>query len=357
MTTLDSSDQPPASFGFSGKGGEYFRIWIVNIALTILTLGIYSAWAKVRRLKYFYQNTSLLGSHFDYHGDPKIILKGRVVAFALLLAYNLSFKASPTLGLITFALLAVVMPWLIVRSLKFKLRNSSYRGLRFSFRGTTGEGYFAYLFMPILAVFSLYLLAPLAHQNIKKYQHSRSWFGNTQFSFDAGPGKFYLLYLKLLGLALLALIVPIAIIVALKSHLAAFYSMPGITPEQRQGMGVLIGFGFIGIYLLLFVFIGPWFAARLQNLVWNHTRLGEHQLVSDVHARKMLWIMLTNLIGVILTLGLYKPFADIRLTRYRIENMGLIPHGDLDQVLADHEQDVSATGEGATDLFDIDISF
>ena len=33
---------------FRGNGYEYFRIWIVNILLTIMTLGIYSAWAKVR---------------------------------------------------------------------------------------------------------------------------------------------------------------------------------------------------------------------------------------------------------------------------------------------------------------------
>lgn len=35
-------------FEFRGRGGEYFRIWIVNLALSLLTLGIYSAWAKVR---------------------------------------------------------------------------------------------------------------------------------------------------------------------------------------------------------------------------------------------------------------------------------------------------------------------
>lgn len=35
-------------FSFTGSAGEYFRIWIVNIALSIVTLGIYSAWAKVR---------------------------------------------------------------------------------------------------------------------------------------------------------------------------------------------------------------------------------------------------------------------------------------------------------------------
>ena len=42
---------------FRATGAEYFRIWIVNLLLTIITLGIYSAWAKVRRLRYFYGST------------------------------------------------------------------------------------------------------------------------------------------------------------------------------------------------------------------------------------------------------------------------------------------------------------
>ncbi len=42
-------------FEFTGDGREYFRIWIVNVSLTVITLGIYSAWAKVRRMRYFLQ--------------------------------------------------------------------------------------------------------------------------------------------------------------------------------------------------------------------------------------------------------------------------------------------------------------
>jgi uncharacterized membrane protein YjgN (DUF898 family) len=41
---LDTSVVP---FEFTGKAGEYFGIWIVNVSLTLLTLSIYSAWAKV----------------------------------------------------------------------------------------------------------------------------------------------------------------------------------------------------------------------------------------------------------------------------------------------------------------------
>ena len=68
---------------FTGKAGEYFGIWIVNLLLSIVTLGIYSAWAKVRRKKYFYNNTLIDGVGFDYHANPIAILKGRVIAFVL----------------------------------------------------------------------------------------------------------------------------------------------------------------------------------------------------------------------------------------------------------------------------------
>jgi len=41
---------PVGKFVFHGTGREYFKIWIVNLVLTIATLGIYAAWAKVRRV-------------------------------------------------------------------------------------------------------------------------------------------------------------------------------------------------------------------------------------------------------------------------------------------------------------------
>ena len=70
-------------FRFTGNGGEYFRIWIVNLFLSIITLGIYSAWAKVRRNRYFYGNTRLGNAGFDYLADPKAILRGRLIAVAV----------------------------------------------------------------------------------------------------------------------------------------------------------------------------------------------------------------------------------------------------------------------------------
>ncbi len=68
------------SFHFTGKASEYFKIWIVNGLLTVLTLGIYSAWAKVRTNRYIYGNIYLDNEPFAYTAVPVNILKGRLLA-------------------------------------------------------------------------------------------------------------------------------------------------------------------------------------------------------------------------------------------------------------------------------------
>jgi uncharacterized membrane protein YjgN (DUF898 family) len=340
---------------FSGRGAEYFRIWIVNIALSILTLGIYSAWAKVRRLKYFYLNTTLADSSFDFHGDPLAILKGRVIAVVLLLAYQLSGVVSPYLALVAMVLLALAFPWLIVRSLRFKLHNSSHRGLRFSFRGGMKQGYVNFLLYPLLALVTLYLLSPLAHHRIKRFQHGTSWYANTPFAFSAGSGRFFTLYLQLLGLVVLVIV-----LVTLGAALLFPFELANpdeLSEEAGARLATFILASLAGIYLMLFLLLGPWFSARVQNLVWNHTTLGPHRLVSDVQARALFWLYLTNFLGIVATLGLFKPFADIRLARYRLQHIGIVPSGELEDFMADQQQATSATGEEAADLFDFDISF
>ena len=98
---------------FEGSGGEYFKIWIVNLALTIITLGIFSAWAKVRNKRYFYGNTFIADHNFDYHGQPLRILLGRLIALALLLAYYVTLIMAPRMVLAWLLLFLVVAPWLI----------------------------------------------------------------------------------------------------------------------------------------------------------------------------------------------------------------------------------------------------
>jgi uncharacterized membrane protein YjgN (DUF898 family) len=335
-------------FKFTGTGSDYFVIWIVNLILTILTLGIYSAWAKVRRMQYFYRNTRLNDSSFDYHGTALAILKGRLIAVGLFGAYSIFLQFMPLVGLSIGLLIALIMPYLLVISFRFRLYNSSYRGLRFGFAGSVKSAYVAFLALPVATVFTLYLLAPFTHQRIKAYQHNNSRFGQSSFSFDASAGSFYKVYFFTLMLFFL--------IIGLVAF--GFYStIKGyMTDMPKQAIVGLI----LAIYLLLIIItllIVPFFISRIQNLVWNHTALGQHRFSSTLSARGLAWIIFSNFMLIVMTMGLFKPFADIRMARYRIDHMALLPSGSLEDFIASEQQQISATGTETAEIFDVDIGF
>src|SRR5277367_5346930 len=193
----------PAPVHFTGRGTEYFGIWIVNLLLTIVTLGIYSAWAKVRRLQYFYRHTEVAGSSFDFHGKPLKILIGRAIAVLMLIAYNYAVRIHSPWTLAVVGVIALAMPWLLRNSFRFRLYNTSWRGVRFHFKGAVGSAYRVFLLNGFLTMITLYLLAPFMHQRLKAYQHNNSWFGKTQCSFHARVGQFYKVYFVVLAGALL----------------------------------------------------------------------------------------------------------------------------------------------------------
>ena len=118
---------------FNGSAGEYFKIWIVNVLLTILTLGIYSAWAKVRNKRYFYGNTQLQGSSFEYTAQPLTILKGRMIAAGIIVVYVTAITFYPSTEPLFWLAFLIALPWLVVSSLRFNARNSAYRNVRFDF--------------------------------------------------------------------------------------------------------------------------------------------------------------------------------------------------------------------------------
>lgn len=344
LSKEDQQDSRHEGIVFTATGGEYFRIWIVNLLLTIVTLGVYSAWAKVRRNQYFYANTRLAGGGFEYHASPRAILKGRAIAAMLFGAYNVALKVSETAGFVMLLVLLAVMPWLIWKSLQFALHNSSYRGIRFGFGGDAKGVYFHYLLLPLLSVITLGLLFPFAHQRIKRFQHTQSRFGSVPFGFDAPVGGFYARYLLLFGL----LFGGFAVIVGLPAVLAY-----GSSRELAVGVAVLAGVFVFYPFMLGVISV---FLATLQNLIWNHTRLGAHRFSSTMKPGRIAFIAITNTLGIIFTLGLFTPFATVRALKYRLECTALLVEGSLDDITAGQREHIAAVGDGAADLSGFDLA-
>jgi len=373
---------------FTGSGSEYFRIWIVNLLLTVVSIGIYSPWAKVRRLQYFYRNTRLADSVFDYHGSPIALLKGRLIALVLVGAYVAIGYVSITLALIILCGLAAALPWLIHRSFRFKLFQSSYRGLRFRFNGDLGGAYRVVLIpllmvgapvalagllgkrdgledagalvVGVLGLVALigYALLPKFHHAFKRYQHGHGALGTTGAAFDARVHAFYSIYLKTAGIGVLV----VALLLATVG--VGLVYVVGVRDVREDNTGSrFMQLLMVGSVLLLVAFyfalqfVLAFFNARLQNEVWSHTRLGETTFSSTVAARTLAFLYMKNLLLILLTVGLYTPFAVINTLRYRLQAVSAITVSDIDSFIADARPgENSTTGEGAVDLFDIDIA-
>jgi uncharacterized membrane protein YjgN (DUF898 family) len=366
-TAADAPDTGPvtppqldARAVFGGDGAEYFKIWIVNVALSVATLGIYSAWAKVRRMQYFYRNTRLADASFDYHGDPIAIFKGRLIAAALFGLYSLAGIVNPIVALLVFVMIATVVPWLICRSLKFRMHNSSYRGIRFRFDGTTQSAYWVFLALPILMVMSLGTLMPFWQQRVKEYQYGNASFGRVPFSVNAPVSEFYLTYLAAMGMAI-GVFVLIAISVAAGVGAVALVTggepIGGDLPPQMWIVLVPL-FVVIGVvYLVGITSVQAFVASRIRNLVWNGLTLGSYRFTSNMRVWPFLRLTLGNLIATVFTLGLFWPFAQVRLVRYLVSTVQLEGPASFDEFRATSNAEERAVGEEVSEFFDFDIGF
>ena len=346
MPTADADEIREENFSFAGDGGEYFRIWIVNLLLTIVTLGIYSAWAKVRREQYFHRNLLLDGSGFDYHGQPIPILKGRIVAFLLLVALSTAQNIDPVLYGIALVLLLPVVPWLAVKAFRFRAHNTSYRGLRFSFHGTYRQAFKVFIGYGLLAMVTFWLAFPLFYRQLRKFVLDNTRFGSTSFECSVTIGAIYRIFLFP---ALIMLLLMIGLIVVVISAFAG---------RENPLLMVFLGAAFMLIPLLLIsiqALLVPYIQARTANAVWNSTSLGPHAFVSRLPVGGYIGLTVVNWLAIIGTLGLFIPWARVRVARYRAEHLAMAVSGSLDDFLAAEATAASALGDETAEMFDLDI--
>ncbi len=318
-----------APFVFKGNGKEYFGIWIVNILLTIITLGIYSAWAKVRNNQYFYGNTELEGSSFQYLAKPVTILKGRLIALALLVIYSVISALFPIGSLVLLVIFLFATPWIIIRALRFNAINSAYRNVRFDFEGRYLSAMMITLVWPILNVLCLFLLTPMVARKSHQFIVEGTRYGTSAFKWHGTNLVYYHFFGKGLLLAI--------------AFGVAFFAASELISPVLGSVIMVLG------YLALF----GYFSAGIANLLFNNAELDRHRFESELEPVPMVWIYFTNSLLTVLTLGLYIPWAKVRIARYQASCTSMAIQDDLDGFVAAEKNRTSALGEELGEAFDV----
>lgn len=360
----ESIDNPYATpqlplypLSFEGKGGEYFRIWIVNIALSVITIGIYSAWATVRTRRYFYGKTSLDGTPFQFTAKPVPILIGRIIALVLFLIYTFLLQYNIVWGLIYLvAVILPLAPWMIMKSLKFRARYTVWRNIPFSFTGGYWQAVVAYFLMPIFMVLTLGILVPEVWKASARYQFGNIRYGKLASSFPKGAKGFWGTYglLILFGIATYIAFALIAV--------GAVFALKGMGVDldsQQMNNNPAFALIFLPLYIPFFL-VGFWVQGRLFNASLSNTRFGGSEQPILLHPTlpcwRYAWVLLSNLFLTIITLGFFWPWAKVRETRYKINHLAVASAAPLTFEAGDNADDVGAAGAEMTGDFGFDIS-
>ena len=384
-------DQPlirSMPFSFTGNATEFFKIWIVNVFLSIFTLGIYSAWAKVRTLRYFYGNTWLDGNSFSYLADPLSILKGRIIAVLFLVTYFFSWEIYPALGFWFLAVGVLMFPALIVMAMSFQMNNCAYRSIRFSYRKDFGKVYLTFLvpvlvvlvltwlgyslvesmefwdeldeadkqalrkedMLPTIFMFCLLPLLPYLDCLRTRIIINHISYGKSPAHFEGTGWNFYSIYL-------LAFIVSFGVAMLVSFGMVTLVTILGLAKGEgeevsRAAAPVMIGF-LIVFYGLGFILTAYLRAAR-TNMIFQNSFFGEDTFISRLKTFPIAWIYLSNAIAIVLSLGLMIPWAQIRMARYVADNTEFESRS-LDNISATEDTRQSAVGEEVGEAFDLDI--
>ncbi|WP_296404454.1 YjgN family protein [Psychrobacter sp.] len=388
---------------FKGTGGEYFKIWIVNVLLCILTLGIYYPWAKVRTNRYFYANTTYLDRFFDYHATGKQLFLGYLIAMFILIVIVIINQVFPMAGFILPIVIFAVMPWIIWRSLKFTMRVTSFSNVRFSFKGALKTSYFIYMLIPVVGYLAVVLLIlgslfplmqsiegdgsiPVAASTLiavvgvvatlglaiylgglftkkaAEYQVGQTKYGQGNFFIDIKTGTFVKIAFKTALVAIGCYLVLAALFaVIFSSTMAGGFDPEAMANEMATASAspllaiglVLVYFGFIAAALL----VAAYSYSRQRQYIYDNTTLDKAiSFKSTVSAKRYFIVLLTNMLLTIVTLGLALPWAKVRVARYLAENTWIEASDmDVNSYLTQKEKEQSAIGEEIGDILDIDM--
>lgn len=302
---------------FHGSGGELFGIFVVNVLLTLLTLGVYSFWAKVKTRQYLWGQTEFTGDRFGFHGTGRELLIGWLKAAALfgglvviakmLLPKLWDNPMADDVGQLLLAVgFAVLIPLAIIGSMRYRLSRTSWRGVRFSFRGDYRPFLWLWIRGFLLTGLTLGVYYPVYQTTVRRFLVDHSRFGSASFTFDGEAGS-------LLG---------------------------------RYVLTLLLTLPTLGL-------IWFWYFAFQRRYYWEHTSFAGARFHCTVTGGGLLGLYAVNLALIILSLGLALPWATVRTRRYDMEHLVLQGPVDIEHI-TQQAQTATPTGEELSGFLDVD---
>jgi uncharacterized membrane protein YjgN (DUF898 family) len=373
---------------FTGTGGEYFRVWFVNVLLTILTLGLYTPLARRRTAQYFYGHTMVAESPLEFTAQGKRMVLGFVLFGALYIAYKVAADThqdrAAGLMLLGATLLA---PYLWGSAMRFRFNATRWRGVRLQFTATWPEVYFAGFpaiilglvwvgapefiqvllktkshgahvtagFVGLGALIVSLLCAMRIEYNAKSLMVAKGRIGGQAGRWKPEFGDFVRIWLATVGVFLAMVLVMGGVLFAAVGGPNALIQ----AGQDKKRMAVMIGLAVFATFFLLLIASAPARAyreARLFKLVWSNIGVSH---MARFKCRLKPWrfvgLRVRNVVLTLLTFGFWRPFARVSEYRMKAESVTLHVKGGLDQLAGQLAREEAAVGDAIADAVGLEL--
>jgi len=195
-----------------------------------------------------------------------------------------------------------------------------------------------------------------------EYQIGQTKFGQGNFLINIHTGKFIKIQLKRVliiigGLFLLSILSGLLF----ASAMSGGFNLNNISSDiEGANSSPLFVVGFLVIYfgfIATFLFATAYSYSRQRQYLFENTTLDNAiTFQSTVGARGYFYILLTNMLLVLFTVGLALPWAKVRVARYIADHSWIeASELDINHYLTQKEKEQSALGEEIGDVLDIDV--
>lgn len=321
---------------FDGSTAEYFEIWLVNLLMTICSLGYFKPWANARKHQYLYSKTTVGRHPLGYWADKSKLKYGALAIPALLISSLAALLLAPLALLAIAAVTVLVYPLYRHHSLQQHAAASGYRGRRFAYTGSVKDSYIRLIAWPVLTVALAFL--PLGHslRSSWGYRHENYNYGDERFSSKLSLARLW----GLLSITAVSAVLAVGLVAG--GAYALLMMQGGERAVDYFAMTLLAGQPQVshGLVLLALAVVAAWPMA-----VW---RAGAEQVLcagvqleagvsfdTEISAGKLTGLYLLNHLAILLTLGFAIPWATVRVAKYRASVSQLVCYTDIEELVGD----------------------
>lgn len=341
----------------------------INFALKIITLGIYTFWARTEERKRIWASVRLNEEPLTYTGTGKELLLGFLIVFGLVISPTTLMVAglvlyigdalSPIVVAVQCALYGgflYLYGVAIYSSQRYILARTTWRGIRGRLDGSAWSYGWTAFWTLFLLPLSLGWAVPWRSTKLRKIMTNDTRFGSQALQFTGNARPLYRPF-AIFWITMFLLICVAMLITGASTAIVNVNINPRLETEASKNMKIVLGFAIIFTLLLaylLYKILSAWYRARAFNYFASVTKLDNARFKGTATGPGLVWLAVTNFLITVFSLGILSPVVLCRRTLYFVTNLSLDGKVNLNAIAQTSKQDIKY-GEGLAQALDIDV--